>query len=245
MMRLFRSISVTRPCRSAMTTTPLRSWKWQGRRKPSTKSMCLPASVKRCSRLLRRSATVTFGVAPRVSIQIPCGSFIMPGLGAAPAERAQVLALAIVAIDVVRAVAVRRHTGRRWARWRCWSGCTAALSASGAAASYRCDVRRALDLVDDLPLQRRLDDRRRQGRRRLHARVRGVGGEVEELLVALFLDPQAVRHAAEFLAPRPHELAGAIEDHDRVARSRWWRGPCGGRGCAPARPPRRCGCCPT
>ena len=51
------SINVTRPCRSAITTRPFRSWKWQGRRKPSTKSMCLPSSVNRCRRLLRRSAT--------------------------------------------------------------------------------------------------------------------------------------------------------------------------------------------
>ena len=79
------------------------------------------------------------------------------------------------------------------------------------------DVRRPLDLVDDLARQRRLDDGRRQLGRRLHARVGGVHRQVEELVAAFLPDPHAVRDAAKFLAPRPHELAGAIEHDDRVA----------------------------
>ena len=83
---------------------------------------------------------------------------------------------------------------------------------------YCGDVGRALDGVDDLPLQRRLDDRRRHAGLRLHARVRRVHRQVEELVAALFPDPHAVGHAAELLAPRPHELSVAIEHDDRVAR---------------------------
>ena len=48
-----------------------------------------------------------------------------PGSEPRPPNVRMCSALAVVLIDVERAVAVRRHRRRRSARWRCWSGCSA------------------------------------------------------------------------------------------------------------------------
>ena len=51
---------------------------------------------------------------------------------------------------------------------------------------------------------------------RRHLRVGGVRRQVEELVLALAPDVQAVRDAAELLAPRADEVALLIEDDDGV-----------------------------
>ena len=78
------------------------------------------------------------------------------------------------------------------------------------------DRRRGVDAPDDLALQRRLDDRRLLPGLRRHLRVGGVRREVEELVLALAPDVQAVRDAAELLAPRADEGALLVEDDDGV-----------------------------
>ena len=63
----------TRASRSGITILPLCTWKWHGALTPSLNAMCLPSSVKCCSRLLVRSATVSTGSLPRISTYKPCG----------------------------------------------------------------------------------------------------------------------------------------------------------------------------
>ena len=144
-----RSSSVTRPCRSGMTTVPLCSSKWHGSRKPATKSTCVPSSVKRCSRLLRRSATTSSGV---VAARVDPDAVRFGQLSrrrAASAEGADVFALAVVLVDEVRAVAVAdvdvavrrdREVGRVVALRR----------AVRAGLRVGLDVGRALNCPDDL-----------------------------------------------------------------------------------------------
>ena len=71
------------------------------------KSMCLPSSVKRWMRLLVRSATSQDRLRRRACpTMIPCGQSQLAGFLARTAEGADVFALAVVLIDVARAVAV-------------------------------------------------------------------------------------------------------------------------------------------
>ena len=227
MIALLPSISVTRPCRSGITTMPLSLVEVAGQPEAGDEvDRAVPSSVKRCSRLLRRSATTSTGRAPRVSTQIPCGSFKLPGVGALAAEGADVLRLAVVLIDVVRAVAVAdvdvavgrdRHVGR-----------VVALRRAVGVRLVGVDVGRALDLPDDLALQRRLDDHRLHLRLRRQPRVGGVDGQVEELVRAFLA--RMCSPCATPLNSAPHERTNLplrsnttiVSALSLVACTVWW-----------------------
>ena len=178
------------------------------------KSMCFPSSAKRWRRLFRAVGDdVNRRLAPRVDpVAVRLGQ--LPRFRSAASERADVLALRVVLVDVGRAVAVadvdiavrRNRDVRRVVARRLAVGSGPVLR----------NVRRTLDLPDLFPLQRRLQHDRLHRRLRGHLRIGRVGGQVEELVAPLFADVQPVRHPAEFLAPGPHELAIPIEDHHRI-----------------------------
>ena len=145
---------------------------------------------------------------------MPCGSASFPGSDPAPAERADVLRLAVVLVHERRAVAVADvdvAVGRDGDIGR-----VVAFRRPVRPGTVRLGVRRPLNLPDDLPLRRRLDhDRLHLGLRR-HLRIRGIHRQVQELVAAFRADVQAVGDPAELLAPRSDELSLLVEDDHRV-----------------------------
>ena len=145
---------------------------------------------------------------------MPCGSFNCPGSDPRPPKLRMYFVCLLVLIHVERSVAVADIDVAVW-RDGDIRGVVAFRSA------VRCrpvevDVRRSLDLPDNLTLRRRLEDDRLQLGLRRHLGIGGIDRQIQVLVVPFAPDVQTVGDAAKFLSPRAHELAVTIEHHHRV-----------------------------
>ena len=165
--------------------------------------MCLPSSVKRWMRALPRSATVRIGCAAAAVHDDAVRAIQLAGLLALAAEGADVLALAVVLVDVAGAVAVA-HVEIAVGRDGEVGGAVLRLLAVGAGL-VGLGLIRVAEREDLFAVERRLH----------HDAARRVA-EVEVFGAALLLDVQPVRAALELLAPALDELALFVEDHHGV-----------------------------
>ena len=106
MTSLSLSISVTRPCRSGMTTRPLPFVEVAGQPEALDEVDVLAVQREALQAVVAPIGDDQDGLAPRVIDPDPVRLGELARLRSLAAERADVLRLAVVLIDVVRAVAV-------------------------------------------------------------------------------------------------------------------------------------------